>query len=112
MHEYGEHEKVQYPGAGGMQAGSLLQTKRPDGGQVTRELERQQAAGVELQTRLGELEDRLGPVRLSTPEAAMVTGMDDPEPVRADLAQAIANGTAQLLYATRRIQTLLHELEI
>lgn len=96
-----------YSGLGG--TGNV--SKRIDGGQVARELERQNMATTELHGALEHLEERLGPLRLAKPETA---GPDrgQPDELRAELAQVIANGTASVVAATRRLQTLLHELEL
>lgn len=91
---------------------AAMLTKERDLGQIPRELERQQEAGVELHNMVSRLEERLEAIRLAKPETAASPERDHPEPIRADLAQAIANGTSQITTATRRLQTLLHELEV
>lgn len=98
------------PQSGGYQV-TANAVKSGGGGQVTREMERQWAAVEELHGRLGLLEDRLSIIRLGKPESAPST-RDQPEPVRADLAQGIAGVTARMEDATRRISTLLDEIEL
>ena len=88
-----------------------LAMKVASGGQIPRELERQAVAIDELHGLLSHLEERLSPLRLAKPEPAS-PDRDQPEAIRADLAQAVSNHTTQVLHATRRVQTLLNELEL
>jgi hypothetical protein len=80
-------------------------------GQIPRELDRQQGTLAELHETLAIVEDKLSPIRLAKPEPSAVE-RDAPEPTRADVAQAIALGTQQIEHATRRLRTLLNELEV
>lgn len=87
-------------------------TKRIDGGgQIPRELATQAGSLEQLHATIGELEMRTQAIRIPRPEVA---GMhpDSPAPVRSEVANEIAERTVTIEAATRRLNTLLHELEL
>lgn len=104
MDEFAYSEAMEQPGQG------YGRKVAGEGGQIPRDLERQTAALEQLHGVIGELEARTDVVRLGKPERAMDT--DAPQSVRSALGNEISSRTAVVESATRRLQTILHELEL
>jgi hypothetical protein len=92
------------PGVGYPMAKSL------ESAQIPRELSDQSAALDRLHATISELEARTTPLRL--PKSERLSDPDTPQPVRSMIANEIAERTGTIEQATRRLQTILHELEL
>lgn len=100
----------QAKGIGGIADAQMARPR--EAGQIPQELQRQEHAAMQLQETISLLEDRLSAVRLAKPEPSGPDTRGEPEQMLADVALAVSAGTAQITLATRRLQSLLRELEL
>lgn len=90
----------------------MASKSRVDGvGQITRELQLQLEALERLHSAVDNLEAHTQPIRLPQSEASMAA-QDAPHPVRSEIATHIADRTFAINEATRKIETISHELAI